>query len=570
MDVRRVVRAVVGVACVALASLLLSGPARASSPFSVSIYGNFFIRVTDFSTQGGLGLQVGRSYNSFSSTSSGRFGAGWETQSETYLKIQDDGSIVVHEYGHGAKNRFNPTTSSLRPQTQIVGELMQAAERMGQFGNDADRDAYRRWLALDDNAENAWENFVSLGLLKRQDPPVGETFFSGRFAPELLTRVPEGYERSTKYSGGILLQAFDLSGRLVRYWDANRDYIGLNYAPNGQLREAFDNEGHRFIFSYGADGLVSGVKDSQGHVLRYQYENSDLVSVDVNGKVTRYDYDDNENLIGIQFPDRTSMKMTYNKDGQVTSFTDTDRTLITYTYGPQPSSSSQAYTFETDTRKPSGESHHKSSQYFFDTPSHYYKQVETDDGVVVANTTYNANEDPLTIATPKGTTTYTYDPQERLELSQTSTGTTVKWEYDQATGNVLVVTRTNKDSVVTEHFEYDERGNLTRAYDSGGHDFSISRDPYQRISAVTGVTLELSFEYADNLMFNPATVVLGGIGSVRISYLADGTVANAQSSGGAAVVNEVRTTLQMVDDLIKDSGTNVVTLPAPSAAAQGQ
>jgi YD repeat-containing protein len=565
MDVRRRTLAIVRIACAVLASLMAVAPASAS--FEVTHFGDFYFEITDIHAPGALGMEISRVYNSFDTARKGIFGIGWGSRAEDYLKVQDDGSIVVHEYGGGANNKFKPTTSSLRPQNVILDEIMRGAEKTGLFGSEADRQAYRKWLeSSEENEEQAWEELISLGLLKSHDPAVGETFFSGRFATEFVTRVAEGYQRETTYNSRTIFEAFDLSGRLTRFWDANHDYVALDYGPGGHLRETTDNEGHRFAFSFTSSGFVSRIEDSRGHVVRYQYKNSDLQSVDANGIVTRYDYDPDNRLVAIRYHDRTSMQMAYDQDGMATRVKDTDGTVATYAYATHTTKTSRVDSVDTMTRKQSGESHHKMSQYFYeyDAPNYYLdRATETDDGVVATDATYDRNLNPLTITTPKGTTSSAYDSLGRLVRKQMPTGTVYNWEYDPATGKVSIATTTDKDSVLTEHFQYDPKGNLARAYDSDGHDFSITYDPYGRIAAVAGSTVQLSFEYTDGEVLRPATVVLGGTGSVRIAYLADGTVGNAQSSDGTVVVDKVGATLKIVDDLIRAAGADVITLPAP-------
>ncbi len=560
MGTRRPAFAIACVASALFTVLLAVAPARAVVTFD----GDFNLDFTDIHVTGGLGMQMTRVYNSFTDRK-GIFGYGWSSKAEDYLKVQDDGSIIVHEYGGGADNRFTPTTSTLRPQKQILDEIMGAAEKAGQFGSESDRAAYRQWLeASDDNEEEAWENFISLGLLKSEDPPVGATFFSGRFATEFLTRVPEGYQRESTYNGQTIFEAFDLSGRLTRFWDANHAYVALTYGPDGHLKQTSDNEGNRFLFVFTPDGFVKSITNTRGYVVTYTYTNSDLRSADVNGSVTRFDYDSDDRLTAIRYSDHTSMQMGYSSDGLTSLVKDIDGTVTTYVYASHDSQTSRVDTVDMNIRKTNGETHHTTNQYFYDAPDFFLdKWIETQDGVAT-DTTYDRNRDPLTITTSKGTTTNTYDSLGRRVREQTADGTVYTWEYDPSTDKVATATTTGKTSVLTEHFQYDPKGNMARAYDSDGHDFTISYDPYGRIAAVTGSTIQLTFQYADNTITNPADVALGGVGTVQISYLASGAVQSAKGAGGDAVVAKVRAALKTVDDLVQAAGVDVITLPAPS------
>lgn len=577
MGTRRSPLGITIIAASAIALLLVGTRAQAGAPFLVTRYGDFNLDFTDLHEQGGLLMEITRVYNSFDDTKPGLFGTGWGSRAEDNLQVEDDGSIVIHEFGSGANNKFDPTLSTLRPQTAIIDDIEQAAEQTGRFGSEADRQAYRQWLtSSEDNEEEEWESFVKVGLLKPQETAVGETFFSARFATEFLTREPEGYQRSSTYGGRTDFEAFDLSGRLTRFWDANHDYIALTYGPGGHLRESTDNEGNRFEFTVRADGLVGRISDSQGHVVRYDYKTSvlnnadlraDLTSVDVDGKVTRYEYDSDHRIIAIHYPDRTSLQIGYDQSGYASRVKDTDGTVNSYSYSTNRNQTSTVDTFVTNTRKPSGETHRKTFQYFYDAAGSYEnREIETDDGVVASDTTYNPDFEPLSVTTATGITLYAYDSLSRRIRKQLPTGTVYSWEYDPATGRVSTATTTTKDSVLTEHYQFDPKGNLVRAYDSNGHDITIGYDQYSRIAAVTGSTVELHFAYADNRVSHPATVALGGIGTVSVTYLADGTVSNAQSSGGATVVDKVRTSLETVDDLIRAAGVDVITLPGSAAS----
>src|SRR5436190_17826066 len=84
---------------------LLAAPAASSN---VSLRnGNFFIGYTDIVYPGGFEPKIERVYNS-KTPFKGMYGFGWGNEYEVYLTVSADGSVVVHEYGGGAENRFSP------------------------------------------------------------------------------------------------------------------------------------------------------------------------------------------------------------------------------------------------------------------------------------------------------------------------------------------------------------------------------------------------------------------------------------------------------------------------------
>jgi len=554
---------------VALVSCLICAPARASSvPFVVTTYGELLIYFSDLSTRGGLGMGVYRTYNSGDTYLMGRFGDAWITGSESYIVVQADGSIVIHEFGGGASNLFKPTSLGRRSATDILDEIIRAAQMTGRFGSDADRASYESWLQKDGNEENEWERYVGLGLIKPLDIPIGQTFFSSQFYTEYLTRVPEGYQRERRFPGGVYFQAFNEARKTNRWWDANGDFIAIDLTKDGNWAGSSDNWGDRFTFSTTANGLVSGISGSQ-HIVRYNYQDvaapyngSDLMSVDIDGKVTRYGYDAKNLLIAIWYADNTTMHITYDDLGRVASVKDADGTVTSYRYTMCATPASTQCAFEKDTRAPNGQTHSDVTAFSYDVGGHKDKDVETNDGAVIKTTAYDDKGHIASVTTPQGTTEFGYDYLDRVNFKRLPSGTTFAWQYDLVSRSVSIVTRTTKDGVVVEHFQYDPKGNLVRAYDNDGHDFAIDHDPHGRVASVGGGGVSLDFIFSDARATSPDSVTLDGVGSVSLSYDASGAVAKAQSAGGAAVVAKVRAALQSVDNLIADASFHVVTLPA--------
>src|SRR5262245_50241964 len=106
----------------ALLALLAAAPALAN----VSIKnGNFFIGYTDIIYPGGFEPKIERVYNS-KSPFKGMFGWGWGNEFEVRLSVSADGSVVVHEYGGGAENRFNPRAFNSKELDGAVAMIVEA------------------------------------------------------------------------------------------------------------------------------------------------------------------------------------------------------------------------------------------------------------------------------------------------------------------------------------------------------------------------------------------------------------------------------------------------------------
>jgi YD repeat-containing protein len=86
-----------------------------------------------------------------------------------------------------------------------------------------------------------------------------------------------------------------------------------NYDGNGRLLSTTDINGLQTTYGYGTNGRLNQVSNNYGHVLTLVYLNDRLESViDPIGEVYQYDYDSNNNLIAVIFPDFTPGVITDN------------------------------------------------------------------------------------------------------------------------------------------------------------------------------------------------------------------------------------------------------------------
>src|SRR5215210_6552629 len=87
--------------------------------------GNFFIGYTDIVYPGGFEPKMERVYNS-KTPFKGMYGWGWGNEYEVFLSVSADGSVVAHEYGGGAENRFSPTAFNATELNKAVDMIAEA------------------------------------------------------------------------------------------------------------------------------------------------------------------------------------------------------------------------------------------------------------------------------------------------------------------------------------------------------------------------------------------------------------------------------------------------------------
>lgn len=298
---------------------------------------------SDIGVAGGLPMTFDRYYAS-QSTFAGMLGYGWEDRFEAKLDVLPDGSYEITEFGGGATHQFVPPTQP-RTTYNITRELMAAADRINLFGNDAERTAYEKSLSDDSVRKTEWQRFVDLGLVSDPNVAIGETFQST--SGDFVTRVPEGYERRASLSDEY--EAFSGTGRLQRIWDADHNFVQVDWKAIASRRLASsldrietlrDGLGNAFTFSYTYnsnwdDWLATRIDDHKHHrfaAYRYDQYLNLIYNRNMAGVTSVYSYDKYHNLIRVVRNGVVEMKITYADPGYGTvgSVTDAERNVIAF------------------------------------------------------------------------------------------------------------------------------------------------------------------------------------------------------------------------------------------------
>ncbi len=524
--------------------------------------GNFFVGFTDATAPGGLEMAVERVYNS-KTDFRGMFGSGWGTTDEAFITIRDDGSVIVHEYGGGAENVFEPTASNRRPLPDIEDQIMAAAERSGMFADQRAKDAYR--ATLDEHHAEEWTKLQSAGLLPVPHLPPGASFVSGRFSHQTVTRTADGYVR--RLDDGKV-ETFDLDGHMRKLADANGNFITFAYDARGRLSTMTDNFGHIFTFVINDAGLVTRLTDWRGKTATYDYRGTDLVrSTDVDGNTFRYQYDAarRHNMTQIAYGDGTTREIAYYPIAQsedVRRVKEPDGTVTTYRYKTAKGNPERRDVFVTVTDPAQHPPTRANSTYTYFIRRDAAGDTHTERIVTVidgekTDTRYDSNGYPVAITNGGDTTRFEYDAQGHVTMKQTSEITT-RMTYDR--GKVATVSETPAHASqpsLSASYTYDERLNLIGAKDSKNHDLVLAYDDNGRIKQISDRAAGTMLDFTYNAWSKPATITLEGTGTITVTYDNNGEIQKVDSAAGREISLRVTALFQELLEVVRPAGVSL-------------
>ncbi|MCC7441640.1 MAG: RHS repeat protein [Bdellovibrionales bacterium] len=546
------------------AALLLGAAAPALANVSLR-NGNFFIGYTDIIYPGGFEPKIERVYNSKSGFR-GIFGWGWGTEYEVHLKVAADGSVVAHEYGGGAENRFSPVAFNQAQLQGAADEIAAAAQKAGAVGSAGQLADLKKRLLGDARFRNQeWEKYIQRGLLKPRQLPAGTQLTSNRFSYQYITKVKDGYVRS--YDNGRVEQ-FAENGRLLKISDKNNNFIQISYSKDGKADKIVDNFNRKMFLTYNAQGNLVKIQGENGKEAAYTYGSRGelLTSKDVDGNTYAYTYDKIYNLTQVKYKDGTSMDIAYlgrDQNDSVRSVKDRDGTRTDYTYDWSKKEtgfrSVGVKVLDKDGKRvisQSGYEYHLKRKASGEEWT--YKMVTTIDGDR-SETIYNECCGlPLMIKRGGEETTFEYDTKGHVTKKTTPTETTVL-AYDPKLGKVTKVMRQSKVSKASSswsEFQYDGKGNLVFAKNSTNKGVRLFYDANGRIkSMVDQDRRRIDFKYNENS--KPVEITDPQLGTIRVSYSNSGEIKKVESTAGRKIALQVTSAFQNLLDIIRPAGVSL-------------
>ena len=257
----------------------------------------------------GIEMKIERFYSS-RSVYSGLFGFGWCSFLETHLTITSDGIINLTECGGGLEITYYPKDFDLKSPEDTIKQIINDYKTKNKMSA---TDIANLRTQLRSNTKMRFEYANELGLINiKKIKTKNQVFYSKNKGRESINFNGDYYERR-RFDGRV--EKFDQKGKLVQYSNQAGQTIRIEYSGK-KIRYLVDkSNGRRLNFKYNipGNGKLKKIYNGQGLEVTYKFNGENLVAVNnMWSKDYSFVYDTNHNLIQVDFPDKTSIQMTYN------------------------------------------------------------------------------------------------------------------------------------------------------------------------------------------------------------------------------------------------------------------
>lgn len=528
---------------------------------------------TDLTVPGvGYDLRINRSYNS-RSLFNGLFGFGWCSDYETKVEITPESNLKLTECGGGMEITFTP--KNFNP-GKIEGTIKNIMTEVRRRRPDLKAD-YIAGLEKELKTNDFMREEFSRRMNIKGKIEDGVTYLANGKEAENITLKGGTYKRTLNDG---TYQLFDMAtGRMTHMYDKNQNYLKLQWEKD-TLQSVADNLGRKLTFRYNPSSKkVSEIVGPNGMKATYNVKGEDLAEVtDAKGKKYKYTYDDVHNLSRIDLPDGGYKALTYNKDKDwVTSFRNPKGCIETYDY--QMSKDDPKNHFWSNVVKKCGEKITNQSKYEFfhrmrpDGTGVFLYRVRSEVNSAVTDITYHETfGKPITIVRDDTRTDYTYFENGFVKTKK-ETGRLLAFEYKNSCNKVSQLTiqmfdenapADNKQArktaqaksekllkTVRTKFTYeDKKCNLITADTSEGQSVKLQYDAQGRISQIEDQAKKLVKIRYEAKFGKPSVVTRPGLGTINVTYKADGEISKVDSKEGPNVAVQVASIFNNLLDII--------------------
>ncbi len=504
--------------------------------------------------QAGYEIKIQRFYSS-RSLFDGLFGYGWCSDIETRLDILSNGTLDLTECGGGLKVTYYPGNFDLRTPEKTSDTVIRKLKAAGKI-KEKNVNKFRNELIS--NTKMRFEYAVRLGLTNADKVKSGKTVFQSRSKGMENIRFDGHFYHRKKFNGTV--EKFNRKGKLVKTTNSMGDFIKLEY-KGSKLSYLIDNKGRRLNFSYDRSGKLNRIYNGRGYQATYEFQGDNLIAVkNIWGKVYTYSYDGHHNLTQVTFPDKTSIKMSYNLASDwIKTYTNRRGCQEEYRFLFSENDPKNHYS-GSYTRNCKGEKKYLGHHEF------WYKKYSFSQDKYLDQVEERLNKDmkkmrfhpyfgrPLSVKENEVYhRTYSYhfngllNKQEYKQYgvkNQVLSWLKFIFKYDlkkirmtQAEKFVVKGNQTQKKSRI--FFSYDSKGLLTKAHSPNGNFVLVAYSSRGRIASLKNhnkVELTLDYEAGKN---KPRKIIQKGVGQILITYDNHGEVESVTSPGKRNVASSV-------------------------------
>lgn len=534
-----------------IVSLLWSTAALSVVDMKNANYSNTW---TDAKVEGtGFDMKLERTYNS-RTLHNGLFGFGWCSNFETDIEVTGEGNIKLKECGAGAEVLFSPREIT---KAEVESTVNQILVKMRADKSKPRTEEYfkkiKEELFLFDDLRSDLARTMGIKVPVKE----GTRYSANGREVESIVFQKTYYERTLNDSSK---QRFNLQGKLTHIFDKNGNLLKLEYDKD-QLREINDNGARRFTFKFYPNKKVKEVVGPNGIKMEYKYANLDDLSYskDATGQVHTYEYDDLHNLTKINFPDKSTVLIRYNqKEDWVVGFTDRDKCVENYAYEVAPKDPGH---FWSTAKKVCGKETVADNRYEFwhkqkPTGEYSLERVLTKEGNNTVDITYHQTfGKPASIRRNAEKMSYDYFNNGLVKTKSTN-NSKMSFEYEnefKKVSKVSIDVLNNKGKVTstkTTQFRYDKKSNLIFAQNNDGQKIDVTYDNRGRIATITDQSKKVVKIDYEERYGKPAIVTRPGLGSIRVTYKANGEINKVESKEGPSVAMQVASAFNNLLDII--------------------
>ncbi len=517
----------------------------------------------------GSEIKIERFYSS-RSLFLGLFGFGWCSSLETKLDITSDGIINLTECGGGLEITYYPENFDLKTSTQTIDQIVDHISKQKKM---TINDIKNLKVQLENNTKMRFTYANQLHLVDIQKIKSNKnTFHAKTKGIEKMTFDGQFYER--RRQDGVT-EKFDSKGLLVQVTNSQGLWLRLNY-KGPRLAYLVDYKGRRLNFAYDTNGKLVKIFNGTGLESIYQFEGENLKMVtNMWSKKYVYSYDGAHNLTDVQFPDNTTIKMSYDVSNDwIKSYTNRNKCRETFEFQLSKNDPKNNYwgTFKRTCPKEKttiGRHEFWYKAYTFSTDKYLNRVMETFEKDIRDIYFHPFLGRPVTVRENLSYTGYAYYINglvNKREYKQYTLAQVIEdwqkstYQYDLAR---LLMTEENRTTLNPAgkpieqkklKFEYDSKGLLKKAQSSDGSFVSVQYNRRGQISSLkNNKKLEISLSYNDEIE-KPIQISQKDLGDIRITYDNQGDVEKIENKSTRNISTSIVSNLMSLLDQLGPMG----------------